>query len=64
MNDEDILDDDEIENDDEVNPIDIFVPQTARRNTYTLDARRRIEQLMELKRLRELDERICLTDLD
>lgn len=64
MNDEEILDDGEVEIDEEENDIDIFVQQAARRNSYTLDARRRIEQLMELKRLRELDERISLNDLD
>jgi hypothetical protein len=64
MNEDQLLDDDEIENEDDSGEIEVIVQQAVRRNPYVLDARRKIERLMELRRLRELDDRINLNDLD
>ena len=66
MSETDLYDDDdddreEIEEDDEFEDI-LMTPAERKRNS--LETRRRIEQMIELKRLRELDETIGLEDLE
>jgi hypothetical protein len=66
MSETDLYDDDdddreEIDVDDDFETV---IPTAADRKRNSLETRRRIEQMMELKRLRELDETIGLEDLE
>ena len=66
MSETDLYDDDdddreEIDMDDDFETV---ITTAADRKRNTLETRRRIEQMMELKRLRELDETIGLEDLE
>lgn len=64
MSEEDLYDDDddqeEIEDDSSIEEV---IQSAGDRKRNSLETRRRIEQMLELKRLRELDDSIALEDL-
>ena len=60
--DDDELDEDELEDDHDM--LDQVISKADERKHKSLVARRRIENLMELRALREIDESIRLEDLE
>ena len=64
MSEEELYDDDDAEEIEEDGSFEEVIQSAGERKKNSLETRRRIEQMMELKRLREYDDSIALEDLD
>ncbi len=64
MSEEELYDDDDAEEIEEDASFEEVIQSAGDRKRNSLETRRRIEQMLELKRLRELDDSIGLEDLD
>ena len=64
MSEEELYDDDDTEEIEEDASFEEVIQSAGERKKNSLETRRRIEQMMELKRLREYDDSIALEDLD
>jgi hypothetical protein len=64
MSDDEIYDVDEDEIDTDMPELDEIVERAKNKNVRALDARRQIERIMEIRRLKELDEDIDWENID
>ncbi len=64
MSEEELYDDDDAEEIEEDASFEEVIQSAGERKKNSLETRRRIEQMMELKRLREYDDSIAPEDLD
>jgi hypothetical protein len=64
MSEEELYDDDDTEEIEDDASFEEVIQSAGERKRNSLETRRRIEQMMELKRLREYDESIAAEDLD
>ncbi|MEJ2316255.1 MAG: hypothetical protein P8Y83_04775 [Gammaproteobacteria bacterium] len=64
MSEEELYDDDDTEEIEDDASFEEVIQSAGERKRNSLETRRRIEQMMELKRLREYDDSIGLEDLD
>jgi hypothetical protein len=64
MSEEELYDDDDTEEIEDDASFEEVIQSAGERKRNSLETRRRIEQMMELKRLREYDDSIAAEDLD